>query len=97
MTSWARAGAVCECIDQEWQDFFIGEEVAGPMLGERYVVASHMVVDGSVFIQPMGSDMCYEAIAFRPVNDVSDDVELFRHLLNNSSAPSRGLEHACSS
>lgn len=97
MTSWVKAGAVCECIDQEWFDYFADEEVAGPHVGDRCIVESCCTIDGILFIKLMGDDMCYEARAFRPINDAERDVELFRHLLNNSSAPSRGLEHACSS
>jgi hypothetical protein len=96
MTSWVRPGVVCECVDQEWHDFFSDEEVTGPLIGDRYTISSHTVADGVVFVQFVGEDMCYEARAFRPVVDLADDVALFRHHLKGSSASLVSSESACS-
>lgn len=97
MTSWVRSGVPCICVDQEWHDLFSQDEVAGPLLGERYVVAESSVIDGALFIKVMGDAYFYEAAAFRPAIDAADDVALFRQLLTDSSAPIRTSESACSS
>ena len=94
MTSWVRSGVPCVCVDQEWTDLFSQDEVAGPMIGERYVVAESAVIDGALFLKVMGDAYFYEAAAFRPAIDAADDVELFRQHLTDSSAPFRMTERA---
>ena len=94
ISSWVQAGAPCICVEQEWHDFFSDDEVQGPLIGERYVIAEYSVIDGALFVKVLGDQFFYEASAFLPVNDVEHVVEMFRHLLTDSSAPIRLLESA---
>lgn len=91
MTSWVRAGVQCECVDQEWHDFDSDDEVAGPMLGETYVVAEPVQIDGEVFIRLFGVPNLYEACAFRPVRKEDQCETKFVSDLINSSFRDRAV------
>jgi hypothetical protein len=93
-SSWVQTGAPCICVEEEWHDFFSDDEVQGPMIGERYVIAEYSVIDGAAFVKVLGDQFFYEASAFMPVDDLDRDAALFQHALTGSAVPFRESECA---
>ena len=98
MSSWARPGAECICLNSKWTAGrgvslvrFLAAKWAGqlPSAGCRYVVAEVGHDRSGTHIKLRGLPFWYHVVNFRPLvrPSIEEDVALFRHHLAPTQEP----------
>lgn len=79
--SWAKAGAMCVCVDENWEDAYSCEEVVGPEFGDICTITRTNILDGKPYIRlAEWGHLDWAVRAFRPLTQLEKDVMIFTHL-----------------
>lgn len=84
MSDWAHPGVKCICIAKVGQWVADGNPMAcGPVFGRTYTIVGVTADDEAVWLRLRGwGDDWFDAALFRPKRELSMDVALFAHHLD---------------
>lgn len=89
MSSWARVGVKCVCVDAVWERCDgVYSVTPNPIVGKIYLVEE--VVDGGAFIGIVElQDDYFETCGFRPLISQADDIAMFQKLVDTMKPTER--------